>query len=73
MMSWPSTVVATATFLGELPVSVIETSGVWPALKAPLAPAIVCVDTLFFTWPGLRPAAAAALRAAASEWINWLT
>ena len=61
MMSCASTVVATATFFGELPVSVIDTSGVCPALSAPLAPAIVCVERLFFTWPGLSPAAARGL------------
>ena len=38
-----------------------------------MAPAIVCVETLFFTCPGLRPAAAAALRASASDLIFWLT
>ncbi len=65
--------VATATFFGELPVSVIDTSGVCPALSAPLAPAMVCVERLFLTWPGLSPAAAAALRASASDLITWLT
>ena len=49
------------------------TSGVCPALSAPFAPAIVCVETLFLTWPGLSPAAAAALRASASDLITWLT
>ena len=36
MTSCPRTVVATATFLGELPVSVMVMSGVCPALSAPL-------------------------------------